>query len=822
MTRGDGVGPTAEELFAGPGESMAALRATDWSATALGPVDSWRPELVAAIRTVLRSRLPTLLWWGPDLIQLYNDACLRNLGDKHPAAAGQPAAQCWHEVWDALRPVVQSILDGRQDGVRFDEQLMFFTRRDYVEETYQTYSLSGVRDETGAVLGIFVQNPDGVTAQVLDDRRLRTLRELGSVPITAGGTATDACRKILKALAGNRADVPFGSIYLMDDSGEPQLIDHFGFRPGALLPPREGTNPVARTRLRRTATNGEPLLITGMREQFPDFYDPTGALDDAEPDSSLMLPLVEHGRSERLGVLVLGISPHRRFDADYRAFFHLVADHVSIAITDALAFEAERVRVAALAEIDAAKTRFFQNISHELRTPLTLVLAPLQQVLDDPALDLPDEYRHDLQAARRAARRLQRLVDGLLDVTRGEVDRLAPATEPTDIGSLTGDCVSMFRSAVESAGLTLSVELPEPALSVLLDRQMWSHIVLNLLSNAVKFTLHGGITVRVERAGDVARLTVRDTGIGIPEQEIPLIFDRFHRVVDQPARTGEGAGIGLSLVADLVRAHGGTIRVDSALGTGSTFDVTVPATSAGAARPHELPQDIGEMFLADAAQWSAPSSGPAADELGPAGESAAADRQGRLLVVEDNADMRGYLTRLLRQDGWSVHPCATVDAALSHPGTPDLVLSDVMMPARGGLDLLRMLRAGNGSQWIPVMLLTARAGPESIAEGMSLGADDYLVKPFEPIELLARVRSTVELHRRHEHSLIQLRERAENLEAALSSNRRIGTAVGVLMASRKVDSETAFELLSTVSQLLQRKLRDVADEVVATGALPSR
>ena len=245
MTRGDAAGPTAETLFAGPGESMAALRATDWSATALGPVDSWRPELVAAIRTVLHSRLPTLLWWGPDLVQLYNDPCLPNLGDKHPGAAGQPAAQCWHEVWDALRPVVRSIMDGRQDGVRFDEQLMFFTRRNYVEETYQTYSLSGVRDESGAVLGIFVQNTDGVTAQVLDDRRLRTLRELGSVPIAAGGTATDACRKILKVLAGNRADVPFGSIYLIDGSGEPQLVDHFGFRPGALLPPREGTNPVA-------------------------------------------------------------------------------------------------------------------------------------------------------------------------------------------------------------------------------------------------------------------------------------------------------------------------------------------------------------------------------------------------------------------------------------------------------------------------------------------------------------------------------------------------------------------------------------------------
>ena len=185
----------------------------------------------------------------------------------------------------------------------------------------------GSRDESGAVLGIFVQNTDGVTAQVLNDRRLRTCANW--VGADRGRAACDRRRpQDLRVLAGNRADVPFGSIYLIDGSGEPQLVDHFGFRPGALLPPREGgTEPVALTRLRRTAANGGAVVDHRDAGQFPDFYDPTGALDDAEPDSSLMLPLVEHGRSEPLGVLVLGMQPAPTIRCGLSRLLHLVADH---------------------------------------------------------------------------------------------------------------------------------------------------------------------------------------------------------------------------------------------------------------------------------------------------------------------------------------------------------------------------------------------------------------------------------------------------------------------------------------------------------------
>jgi DNA-binding response OmpR family regulator len=342
--------------------------------------------------------------------------------------------------------------------------------------------------------------------------------------------------------------------------------------------------------------------------------------------------------------------------------------------------------------------------------------------------------------------------------------------------------------------------------------------VLNLLSNAVKFTLTGGVTVQVELAEDVAMLRVRDTGIGIPADEVPRIFDRFHRVSGRLAHAREGAGIGLSLVADLVHAHGGTIEVDSALGTGSTFTVTIPVTDHQPALPHEAPNEVAQMYLADAAQWApAPDPRPTPPELTRRG-----GHQGTVLVVEDNTDMRDYLTRLLSQDGWTVIPVGTVDAALEQKATPDLVLADVMLPVKDGLDLLRILRSTPDAHRVPVVLLTARAGPESIVEGLALGADDYLVKPFEPVELLARVRATVELQRRHESSLARAENRAANLEEALATNRRIGTAVGILMAARKIHSDRAFELLSTTSQALHRKLRDIADEVVSTGALPSR
>jgi signal transduction histidine kinase/DNA-binding response OmpR family regulator len=464
-------------------------------------------------------------------------------------------------------------------------------------------------------------------------------------------------------------------------------------------------------------------------------------------------------------------------------------------------------RADALAELDAAKTRFFQNVSHEFRTPLTLLLGPLTDLLADPDATIPAAYRAGLEEAQRAGRRLEVLVDALLDIARAESGALEVDPEPTDLAELTADVVSMFRSTVENAGLQLVVAaspLPQP---VLVDRERWVEIVSNLLSNAVKFTRAGTIGVALRVVGEQVELEVVDTGIGIPADELDDVFTRFHQVPDVSDQF-EGAGIGLSLVRDLVRAHDGEIGVRSSVGEGSTFTVTIPMrTGIADARPLSTPTAAAVVAAkTDAAVVDFP---------------AAEGAQGSVLVVEDNPDLRNYVVRLLHSDGWEVHAVPDAETAMEQARQlrPDVVLSDIMLPGRSGLDLLRTIRAADNLHRLPVILLTARATAESTVEGFNSGADDYMIKPFDRNELLARVRIHVELARLREYALSQAENTVANLRAALATNRQIGAAVGVIMATEKLTDEQAFERLRAVSQRTHRKLRDLADEVVYTGRL---
>ncbi|HEY7046222.1 MAG TPA: ATP-binding protein [Jatrophihabitantaceae bacterium] len=465
-------------------------------------------------------------------------------------------------------------------------------------------------------------------------------------------------------------------------------------------------------------------------------------------------------------------------------------------------------RADALAELDAAKTRFFQNVSHEFRTPLTLMLGPLNDLLADHDVKLPAGHRSGLDEAQRAGQRLKVLVDALLDIARAESGELRIDAEPTDLAELTADCASMFRSAVENAGLDLVVDLPPLPEPVLVDRERWVQIVSNLLSNAVKFTASGTITISLRAVDDRLELDVADTGIGIPADELEHVFTRFHQVPDVSEQL-EGAGIGLSLVRDLVLAHDGEVSVRSTPGEGTTFTVSIPLrTATTEARPLALPSSVAV---------AAGKTGPAA-----ADQSASPDAsQGSVLVVEDNPDLRSYITRLLVADGWAVHAVADAEAALRQAQhlSPDLVLSDIMLPGRTGLDLLRTIRAADDLHRLPVILLTARAGAESTVEGFSSGADDYIVKPFDRSELLARIRIHVELARLRDYALSQAENKVSNLRTALATNRQIGAAIGVIMATEKLTNEQAFERIRGVSQRTHRKLRDVADEVLYTGRL---
>lgn len=397
---------------------------------------------------------------------------------------------------------------------------------------------------------------------------------------------------------------------------------------------------------------------------------------------------------------------------------------------------------AKLGELDAAKMAFFSNVSHEFRTPLTLMLGPVEQALQTTGT-LSGE---NLQIVHRSSIRLLRLVNSLLDFARLEAGRLRLSFAPTDLAVLTARIAGSFQSLFESAGLSLRVHCPSLQQPVYIDRAQWEKVVSNLLSNAFKFTMNGEVAVQLREHSTSVELVVSDTGTGIPEQELDNIFQRFHRVERTQGRSFEGTGIGLALVKEIIELHGGAVRVQSTVGCGSTFSVSLPLGSAhlpqaqiDSATSDESPgTDNGVMaFIHEASQWAG-TAPVAPTHL--AEESAPPSRE-RILVVDDNADMRSHIASLLSPH-WSVDTATDGEAALSlvHENPPDLIISDVMMPRMDGFALLRSLRASATTKNIPVLLISARAGEEAVVEGLERGADNYLVKPFSGRELLSRVR----------------------------------------------------------------------------------
>ena len=404
---------------------------------------------------------------------------------------------------------------------------------------------------------------------------------------------------------------------------------------------------------------------------------------------------------------------------------------------------------AKLGELDAAKTAFFSNVSHEFRTPLTLILGPAERALAGPKATLEGD---DLAALHRNALRLLRLVNSLLDFSRIESGALSMCFAPTDLAALTAGLAGAFQSLFEAAALELVVDCPPLPEPVYVDPAQWEKVVMNLVSNAFKFTFEGQIAVRLRWRGDRVELEVSDTGTGIPQPELPRIFERFHRVEGARGRSFEGTGIGLSLVHELVRLHGGEVRVESEVGRGSTFVVQIPTGTAHLSQDGMIqmaaPAPSGgtdaPAQLLEAKQWLREEAAPisvAFDRVEPS-QAAASGPRGRLLVADDNADMREYLKRLLSPH-WDVELVSNGRAALAAAlaAAPDLVLSDVMMPELDGVALLAALRADARTDTVPVILISARAGEEARLAGLETGADDYLVKPFAAREVVTRVRT---------------------------------------------------------------------------------
>lgn len=781
---------TEDGWVRGGGALGRQIREFDWTRTPLGPVDKWPQSLKIALQILLTSRFAMWMSWGPELTFLYNDAYAKmTLGRKHPWALGKPSREVWKEIWGDIGPRIDRVLKTGQ--ATWDEGLLLFLERSgYREETYHTFSYSPLSGDDNRVCGHLCVVTEE-TDRVIGERRLNTLRAL-SAELNQTSTEAEVVAGIARVLAENQRDIPFTLMYLFTEGRHARLVCQTGLPEGHPASPEminladeEPAWPLA-----EILNKKDFCLVEDLHRRFASL---PSAVWTEPPARAILLPITSQTQDAPAGAIVVALNPYRPLDVGYAGFLNLVAGQTAASISNARAYQEERKRAEALAEIDRAKTTFFSNVSHEFRTPLTLMLGPLQDLLSRSQTHLSPTAAQQLELVNRNGARLLRLVNTLLDFSRIEAGRVKAVYQATDLAAFTAELAGVFRSATERAGLQLVVDCQRTREVAYIDRDMWEKIVLNLVSNAFKFTFEGEIEVSVTQVGHAAELRVRDTGVGVPPEEMPHLFDRFHRVPNTRSRTHEGTGIGLALVHELVKIHGGSMRAESALGRGTTFLVSIPlgqahlaAEQVGGERSLASTATGANPFVEEALRWLPDDNSPEKEALPLEGDllpvpcppSAHGAGRRRVLVADDNADMRQYLSRLLseRYDVVSVADGKqALDAAREQ--APDLVLSDIMMPNVDGFGLLHALRSEAESSTIPVILLSARAGEESRVEGMDAGADDYLVKPFSARELLARVQNHLELSRvrRTAQAELELRvhERTRELERVQSDLREL-------------------------------------------------
>lgn len=390
---------------------------------------------------------------------------------------------------------------------------------------------------------------------------------------------------------------------------------------------------------------------------------------------------------------------------------------------------------AELKAVDEMKTRFFANMTHELRTPLSMIIAPVDKLLENA--DLPVPYQQQLLMVRRNARQLLRLINQLLDINKLEAQQMTVVDELGDLPSFIEQIIDLFRPSADLKNITLTYQTDMPAGNYTFDASKWEKILYNLLSNAIKFTDGGEVSVHLHQQPTAAKLRVSDTGMGIPADKLPHIFNRFYQVDSSRIRAYEGTGIGLALVKELTSRLGGTITVQSQEShpeglPGTHFVVELPLQPMTITDENFLPLPI----LVTATDFPSPVTATTPSEL------VLSQDTPLILVVEDNAELREFIVSEL---GATYRIRAAVNGheglILARQELPDVVISDVMMPRMDGFTLTEQLKSDPTTDHIAVILLTATLEDESRMQGFRHGADEYLTKPFHMAELSLRLRN---------------------------------------------------------------------------------
>ncbi|MBC7382430.1 MAG: PAS domain-containing protein [Bacteroidia bacterium] len=735
------------DFFSGGGEMGELIRSKDWSKTPLGSPDTWPQSLRTAVSICIASNFPICISWGPHQVQIYNDGYWPITGDMHPKSMGQNFKECWHSAW----PVIgQAFEEASLGATRFLEtQRIFLDRYGYLEETFFTFSFSPILDESGNVGGLFHPVIDQ-TQQTLAERRLIILPALANHTVNAINVE-EATSLIMDCLKDFELDLPFVLLYsIAADGKEAYLAGSVGVEKDSHLAPSKiniKEHALKSWPFIEVIQNGKVVQVDELAEIFGTFN--CGPYPEP-PRQALVFPVIIPSAAHNKYFVIAGVSSRRRLDEKYLLFYELLSATITNVLTKAKAYEEEKKKAEALAEIDKAKTVFFSNISHEFRTPLTLMLSPLEELLNQKKNNFSESEKGNIETAHRNAMRLLKLVNTLLDFSRIESGRQQAIFSLVDIVALTKNLASNFRSVIEKADLKLIVKADSIIQPVYVDKQMWEKIVFNLLSNAFKYTLKGNIMVELSAENDFVVLKVKDTGVGIPVKELPKMFERFHRVQNVTGRTHEGTGIGLSLIKELVQMHHGSISVESELNKGSIFIVKIPLGKKHLDR-HQISkaentsEEISSNIYVDEIETLIETDTKQKSKSPSSQEKSALPT---VLVVDDNADMREHISHVLLNHFNIITANNGMDALHKINETiPSLVLSDIMMPVMDGIGLLKEIKSNKATANIPVIFLTARAGEESRIEGLETGADDYLVKPFSAKELLSRIKAQIKIEK---------------------------------------------------------------------------
>ncbi|MEJ7928716.1 ATP-binding protein [Ramlibacter sp. AN1015] len=689
----------------GPGlpatEAGQLFRTIDWNTTPLGPQDAWPQSLRIALGVCLNSRFPMFVWWGPSLVNLYNDAYIPVLGKRHPTAFGRPARETWADIWDVVGPQAEQVmLEGRPTWNQ--DVLLVMERNGYPEDTYFTWSYSPIYDDDGSIGGLFCACQEETARVVAERERDRLIRQAQDAMQTLK-TWFDQAPGFVALLKGP------DFVFDMVNDAYLQLVGHRGIegRPAFEALP-DLRNQGYEELLQRVYVSGEPFIGRGLRLQVQE-----------SPGDDLRERYVD-----------LIYQPVRNTDGAVTGIFaqgHDVTEQV--------------LAVNALKEADQRKDEFLATLAHELRNPL----APIRQAVAVAKSPAADEARTAwaLAVIDRQVSHMAVLLEDLLDVSRISRGRLHLRMQGVVLAEVVQAALEAVQPMIDAKGHHLAIALPEQPVRLVADPVRLAQVLSNLLSNAAKYTDAGGrITLEAHAGEGCLTLRVQDTGIGLSIDSQDEIFEMFSQVASALHRSEGGLGIGLALTKGIVELHGGSLRVHSeGLGHGSVFTVSLPLPAAEAVEAVEGGAGAAHPQPTTPADTPAPTQAPAASDGVEGAESAA---EGTLvLVADDNADALDSLAALLELNGHRVVKARDGREALeiARRVRPRVAILDIGMPDLSGFEVARQIRASAWGATMPLVALTGWGQPEDARAALDAGFTHHLTKPVAPAVLGSLVRA---------------------------------------------------------------------------------